>query len=55
MGRANYTVEQIIIKLREVELSCNQGKTIARSASDRVGRTDKLALAQVMRRYEHLR
>jgi transposase-like protein len=29
MGKANYTVEQIIIKLREVELSCSQGKTIA--------------------------
>ena len=29
MGRANYTVEQIIMKLREVELSCSQGKTIA--------------------------
>ncbi len=29
MGKANYTVEQIIVKLREVELSCNQGKTIA--------------------------
>ncbi len=29
MGKPNYTVEQIIIKLREVELSCGQGKTIA--------------------------
>ncbi len=28
MARKNYTVEQIIIKLREVELQCNQGKTI---------------------------
>jgi len=29
MGKANYTVEQIIVKLREVELYCGQGKTIA--------------------------
>ena len=29
MARKNYTVEQIIVKLREVELYCNQGKTIA--------------------------
>ena len=28
MARKNYTVEQIIVKLREVELQCNQGKTI---------------------------
>jgi len=28
MARKNYTVEQIIVKLREVELHCNQGKTI---------------------------
>ena len=29
MGRQNYTVEQIIVKLREVELYCGQGKTVA--------------------------
>ena len=30
MARKNYTVEQIIVKLREVELHCsNQDKTIA--------------------------
>jgi len=29
MGKNHYTVEQIIVKLREVELHCNQGKTIA--------------------------
>jgi transposase-like protein len=29
MGKRNYTVEQIIVKLREVELFCGQGKTIA--------------------------
>ncbi len=29
MGKANYKVEQIIVKLREVELSCGKGKTIA--------------------------
>jgi len=29
MGKNHYTVEQIIVKLREVELHCNQGKSIA--------------------------
>ena len=29
MARQNYTVEQIIVKLREVELQCNQGKSIS--------------------------
>jgi transposase-like protein len=29
MGKKNYTVEQIIVKLREVELLCSQGKTAA--------------------------
>lgn len=29
MGKVNYTVEQIIAKLREVELYWHQGKTIA--------------------------
>jgi len=28
MGKVNYTTEQIIIKLREVEVLCGQGKTI---------------------------
>ncbi|MDL2324611.1 IS3 family transposase [Ruminococcaceae bacterium OttesenSCG-928-A16] len=28
MGRQNYTAEQIIVKLREVEVLCGQGKTI---------------------------
>ena len=28
MGRANYTTEQIIVKLREVEVLCGQGKTV---------------------------
>jgi len=28
MANKNYTVEQIIIKLREVELFCGQGKSI---------------------------
>ena len=28
MGRINYTTEQIIVKLREVEVLCSQGKTI---------------------------
>jgi len=29
MARKNYTVEQIIVKLREIELHCNQGKPIS--------------------------
>ena len=29
MGNRNYTVEQIIVKLREVELYCGQGKTVS--------------------------
>ncbi len=29
MGRKNFTTEQIIIKLREIEVLCGQGKTIA--------------------------
>jgi putative transposase len=29
MARKNYTVEQIIIKLRKVEILCGQGKTVA--------------------------
>jgi len=29
MGKRNYTVEQIIVKLREVELFCGQGKSVA--------------------------
>ena len=30
MARKNYTVEQIIVKLREVELHCNQGNRFLR-------------------------
>ena len=29
MARKNYTVEEIIVKLREVEVHCNQGKTVS--------------------------
>lgn len=29
MARKNYTIEQIIVKLREVEVLCGQGSTIA--------------------------
>ncbi len=32
MAKARYTVEQIIVKLREIELFCGQGKTIAEAA-----------------------
>ena len=28
MGKVNYTTEQIIMKLREVEVLCSQGRTI---------------------------
>ena len=28
MAKKNYTAEQIIIKLRKIEVLCNQGKTI---------------------------
>lgn len=28
MGKRNYTTEQIIVKLREIEVLCGQGKTI---------------------------
>ena len=31
MGKANYSTEQIIIKLREVEVLCGQGKTMGES------------------------
>jgi len=31
MARKNYTVEQIIVKLWEVELHCNQGKSISKA------------------------
>ena len=29
MAKQNYTAEQIIVKLREVEILCGQGKTVA--------------------------
>jgi putative transposase len=29
MGRKNYTAEQIIVKLRKIEILCGQGKTVA--------------------------
>ena len=28
MGRVNYTTERIIVKLREVEVLCGQGKSV---------------------------
>lgn len=28
MGKQNYTPEQIILKLRNIEILCNQGKTV---------------------------
>ena len=32
MAQKKYTVEQIIVKLREIELLCNKGDTIAEAA-----------------------
>lgn len=32
MSRQTYSVEQIIIKLRQIEVHCGQGKTIAEGA-----------------------
>jgi putative transposase len=32
MGRKNYTTEQIIVKLRGIEVLCGQGKSIAEAA-----------------------
>jgi len=29
MSKQNYTPEQIIVKLRSIEILCNQGKTVA--------------------------
>jgi transposase-like protein len=29
MAKRNYTVDQIIVKLREIEVLCSQGKTVA--------------------------
>ena len=32
MSRQTYSVEQIIIKLRQIEVQCGQGKTVAEAA-----------------------
>lgn len=32
MGKVKYTTEQIIVKLREAEVLCSQGKTVAEAA-----------------------
>jgi putative transposase len=40
MGKINFTVEQIIIKLREVEVHCGQGKTI-QEAVRQIGVTEQ--------------
>jgi len=34
MSKKNYTVEQIIVKMREIELSCRQGKSIKDSCRE---------------------
>jgi len=40
MGRQNYTVEQIIVKLREAEIYCGQGMTIS-EAVRKIGVTEQ--------------
>jgi transposase-like protein len=40
MGKQNYSIEQIIVKLREVEVYCGQGLTIA-EAVRKIGITDQ--------------
>jgi len=40
MGKNHYSIEQIIVKLREAELHCNQGKTIA-EAVRQIGVTEQ--------------
>jgi transposase-like protein len=40
MANQNYTVEQIIVKLREVELHCGQGMTVV-EAVRQIGVTDQ--------------
>jgi len=40
MSKKNYTVEEIIVKLREAELSCRQGKTVA-EAVRQIGVTEQ--------------
>lgn len=40
MGKVNYTTEQIIVKLREVEVHCSQGKTVA-EAVRQIGVTEQ--------------
>ena len=40
MGNSKYTTEQIIVKLREVEVLCSQGKTIA-EAVRQIGVTEQ--------------
>ena len=40
MGKQNYTVEQIIVKLREAELHCKSGKTVA-EAVRQIGVSDQ--------------
>ena len=40
MGKVNYTTEQIIVKLREVEVLCSQGKTIG-EAVRQIGVTEQ--------------
>lgn len=40
MGKTKYTTEQIIVKLREAEILCGQGKTIA-EAVRQIGVTEQ--------------
>ena len=40
MGRVNFSTEQIIMKLREIEIFCGQGRTVA-EACRQVGITEQ--------------
>jgi|GEM_PF-2057090 len=52
MGKQDYTVEQIIVKLREAELHCRAGKTIREAGQAHRGKwANLLLLAQKVWRY----
>jgi len=52
MARKKFTAEQIVVILRQVEIACSQGKSIAESVRAS-GITEQTPLAQGIRRYEH--
>jgi hypothetical protein len=52
MSKKTFTTEQIIVKLREIEVLCGQGKTIAEAVRLRGIRADVLPLAEDLWRHE---